>query len=194
MPQARKARFQEVLHLDPGYADALLELANLRIANRKFAEAAEVARRYVEGEPQPCDRILQAGDGGKKLHETASLRSRPEAVSTRPNLFRMVKFPNEHLSTTLNNRSKLDPGPQSNGDRRYHGSTQESSRSTGRPVSIGCGVLEIGESEEAKNTIAQLDKVSSGDLPGLDRNRPYCSPAYHLYDDAIRHFQGLRCR
>ena len=56
---------------EPEFPDALLELANMRIAAKKYAEAEELLRRYV-GEPRSGYRILQAGDGRAKPAETAA--------------------------------------------------------------------------------------------------------------------------
>ena len=47
----------------PTYSDALLELANLRMTEKKYAEAEELLRKYVKVSHEPGDWILQAGDG-----------------------------------------------------------------------------------------------------------------------------------
>ncbi len=64
--EAAEKRFQEVLRLSPDHAEALLELANLRISNKRFAEAAELLRKYVRVSRAPCTGILQAGHGRAK--------------------------------------------------------------------------------------------------------------------------------
>ena len=46
--------FQKTLRSNPNFPDALLELANLRIAKKKFAEAAELLRRYVKASRDPA--------------------------------------------------------------------------------------------------------------------------------------------
>ena len=58
--------FQEALRWNPKYADALLEMANLRIVEKKLPEAEELLRRYVRVEPRSSHRLLQACDGGTK--------------------------------------------------------------------------------------------------------------------------------
>src|SRR5206468_11198083 len=40
--------FQQALRSNPDFSEALLELANLRIANKRLEEAAELLRRYVK--------------------------------------------------------------------------------------------------------------------------------------------------
>ncbi len=45
---AAETLFQEALKSNPDFSEALLELANLRIANKKFEDAAELLRRYVK--------------------------------------------------------------------------------------------------------------------------------------------------
>jgi tetratricopeptide (TPR) repeat protein len=49
--------------------------------------------------------------------------------------------------------------------------------------------LKSGKTEEAKSTIAQLDKVGSGNYRILTGNGVLLA-RYHLYDDAIQHFQA----
>ena len=69
--------FQQALHSNPDFADALLELANLRIKDKKFAEAADLLRQIRESKPQSRRRILQARDGRA---QSASDRSRADGI------------------------------------------------------------------------------------------------------------------
>jgi len=48
-----EALFQQVLALNPDFPEALLELANLRTANKKSEQAAELLRRYVKSAAIP---------------------------------------------------------------------------------------------------------------------------------------------
>jgi Tfp pilus assembly protein PilF len=45
---AAEIRFAEVLRSKPDYSDALIELANLRITEKRLPEAEELLRRYVK--------------------------------------------------------------------------------------------------------------------------------------------------
>ena len=49
-----EAKFEQVLRLSPDYADALLEVANLRITGKKLAEAEELLRKYVKVSRNPA--------------------------------------------------------------------------------------------------------------------------------------------
>jgi len=48
-----EALFQQVTGAQSGFPEALLELANLRTANKKSEQAAELLRRYVKVSPIP---------------------------------------------------------------------------------------------------------------------------------------------
>ena len=50
--RARKAYFSRHFDSNPDFSEALLELANLRVKDKKFAEAAELLRRLCQSEPQ----------------------------------------------------------------------------------------------------------------------------------------------
>ena len=47
--------FQETLRLNPDFPEALLELANLRVQDKKFAEAVELLRKFVKVSHEPAD-------------------------------------------------------------------------------------------------------------------------------------------
>ncbi len=64
--------FQQALRLNPDFADALLELANLRIASKKFPEAADLLRRYVKVSRNPATGYYKLAMVERSLHETAA--------------------------------------------------------------------------------------------------------------------------
>ena len=64
--------FQQALRSNPDYPDALLELANLRIKDKKFAEAAELLRRFVKVSRNPADGYYKLAMVERSLHQTAA--------------------------------------------------------------------------------------------------------------------------
>jgi tetratricopeptide (TPR) repeat protein len=185
-----EARFQEVLHLDSDYADALLELANLRIANKKFAEAAELLRRYVKVSRSPATGYYKLAMVERSLHETAAAERDLNQFQTTSKKVSDGEFPNEHLFDYLDNRSKLDPRARS--QMEIADITDQLKSHPDQPEGLyllAAAYLKSGKAEEAKSTIAQLDKVSSGDYRALTGIGVLLA-RYHLYDDAIRHFQA----
>jgi tetratricopeptide (TPR) repeat protein len=185
-----EARFQEVLRVNPDFADALLELANLRIAGKKFAEAAELLKRYVKVSRSPATGYYKLAMVERSLHETA-------AADRDLSLFQKIsknvsdgQFPNEHLFDYLDNRSKLDPRSRNQMD--IAEITDQLKDHPDQPEGLYLlaeAYLKSGKVEEARSRIAQLDKVSSDDYRTLTGNGVLLA-RYHQYDDAIQHFQA----
>jgi tetratricopeptide (TPR) repeat protein len=185
-----ETRFQEVLRLNPNYADALLELANLRIAGKKLPEAAELLRKYVKVSPNPATGYYKLAMVERSLHETAAADGDLNRFQTLSKNVSDGEFPNEHLFDYLDSRSKLDPRARNQMD--IAEITEQLHNQPDQPKGLYLlaeAYLKSGKVEEARSTIAQLDKVSANDgrvLTGVG----VLLARYHLYDDAIQHFQA----
>jgi len=185
-----EARFQEVLHLNPDFADALLELANLRIASKKFAEAAELLRKYLKVSRSPATGYYKLAMVERSLHETAAADRDLNLFQTSSKHVSDGEYPNEHLFDYLDNRSKLDPRARNQMD--IAEITDQLRTHPDQPEGLYLlaeAYLKSGKVDEARSTIAQLDKVSSSDYRALTGTGVLLA-RYHLYDDAIQHFQA----
>ena len=99
-------------------------------------------------------------------------------------------MPYEHLFDYLDNRSSSLRARAINST--WPSSTNQIKKHPDQPagpLSAGRGISEIGKVEDARNTIAQLDKISAGDYRTLTGTGVLLA-RYHLYDDAIQHFQA----
>jgi tetratricopeptide (TPR) repeat protein len=65
-----EAMFQQALHSNPDFAAALLELANLRIVSKKYSEAADLLRKYVEISHNPATGYYKLAMVERNLHQT----------------------------------------------------------------------------------------------------------------------------
>src|SRR5262249_48842960 len=63
---------QQALHFNPDYADALLELANLRILSKRYSEAADLLRKYVKVSHNPSTGYYKLAMVERSLHDTAA--------------------------------------------------------------------------------------------------------------------------
>ena len=72
IPRRRKPCSSRHSAANPDYSDALLELANLRITSKKYAEAAELLRRYVKVSHNPATGYYKLAMVERNLHETAA--------------------------------------------------------------------------------------------------------------------------
>jgi tetratricopeptide (TPR) repeat protein len=187
---AAEAKFQEVLRLDPNYADALLESANLRIAGKKFPEAADLLRKYVKVSHNPATGYYKLAMVERSLHETAAADRDLKQFQTLSENVSGGQYPNEHLFDYLDSRSKLDPRARNQMD--IAEITEQLHEHPDQPQGLYLlteAYLKSGKGDEAKSTIAQLDKVSANDARTLTGTGVLLA-RYHLYDDAIQHFRA----
>ena len=183
------AIFQKVLRTDPNFPDALIELANLRIEAKRFPEAEDLLRKYIRASPNPVIGYYKLAMVERKLHETAAADRDLVQFQALSKNVSVNAYPYENLFDYIDNRSKLDPDARNQQDL-----TQLIERIKKHPdqpdvlYPLAEAYLKSGKVDEARNTIAQLDKVSPGDSRTL-ADAGVLLARYHLYDDAIQHFQ-----
>jgi len=184
-----EAMFQQVLRYNPGYPDALLALANLRIANKKLPEAADLLRRYVKVSRTPATGYYKLAMVERELNDTAAAHRDLSVFQTLSKNAPAGAYPYEHLFDYLDNRSQLDPGARAQLD--ITELTNEINRHPDQPENLYLlaeAYLKAGKVDDARSTIAQLDQMSSGDFRTVTAIGVLLA-RYRLYDDAIRHFQ-----
>jgi tetratricopeptide (TPR) repeat protein len=181
--------FQQTLKSNPDFPDALVELANIRLAARKFTEAEDLLRRYVKASREPATGYYKLAMAERSLHQT-------EAADRDLGVFRTLSknasvgpLPYQHLFDYLDNRSTLAPGARQQLD--VESILNQLKTHPEQPQDLYLlaeAYLKSGKAEDARNTIVQLDKLSASDyrtLAGIG----VLLARYHLYDDAIQHFQ-----
>ena len=184
-----EAIFQRVLRSNPDFPDALLELANLRIEGNKLPEAAELLRRYVRVSRSPATGYYKLAMVEKKLHDTAASDRDLAQFQALSKDVSANSYPYENLFDYLDNRSKLDPRARNQQDLAEL--IEQFKKHPDQPdvlYPLAEAYLKSGNIDEARNTIAQLDKVSASDSRTLT-GAGVLLARYHLYDDAIQHFQ-----
>jgi tetratricopeptide (TPR) repeat protein len=185
-----EAMFQQALHSNPDFAAALLELANLRIVSKKYSEAADLLRKYVEVSHNPATGYYKLAMVERNLHQTEAADRDLKVFQTLSKDAPTGPYPYEHLFDYLDNRSKLAPQAQNQLDiTQLH---DEISKHPDQPEDLYLlaeAYLKSGKTAEAKDTIAQLDKLSAGDYR-TQNGVGVLLARYHLYDDAIQHFRN----
>jgi len=185
-----EAMYQETLRFNPDYPDALLELANLRIAARKLPEAAELLRKYVRVSRNPATGYYKLAMVERSLRETAAADRDLNVFQTLSKDAPAGAYPYEHLYDYLDSRSKLAPGARNQLD--IAELTDEIKKHPDQPENLYLlaeAYLKGGKLDDAKTTITQLDKISAGDYRTLTGVGVLLA-RYRLYDDAIQHFQA----
>jgi tetratricopeptide (TPR) repeat protein len=182
--------FQNVLRSDPHFADALLELANLRIEEKKLPESAELLRKYVGVVSNPATGYYKLAMVERSLHEIPAADrdlARFQALSKDASV---SSYPYEHLFDYLDSRSKLAPSARNQQDMAEL--VDQVKKNPDQPEALFLlaeAYLKSGNVDEAKSTIAHLDTASKDDSRTLAGTGVLLA-RYHLYDDAIQHFQA----
>jgi tetratricopeptide (TPR) repeat protein len=181
--------FQQALRSNSDFADALLELANLRIVSKKYSEAAELLRKYVQVSHNPATGYYKLAMVERNLHQTDAAERDLKVFQTLSKDAPTGPYPYEHLFDYLDSRSKLAPQTQNQVD--ISQLSDEIKKHPDQPENLYLlaeAYLKSGKIPEAKDAIAQLDKLSAGDYR-TQTGVGVLLARYHLYDDAIPHFR-----
>jgi len=181
--------FQQALHSNPDFSEALLELANLRVKDKKFAEATELLRRYVTVSRDPAPGYYKLAMAERSLHQTAAAQRDLNVFQTLSKNSATGPYPYQHLFDYLDSRSKLSQQARSQLD--VAELNEQIQKHPGQPQDLYLlaeAYLKLGKLGEARETIAQLDQVSTDDYR-TQTGVGVLLARYRLYDDAIQHFQ-----
>ena len=181
--------FQQALRANPNFADALLEMANLRIAGKNYPEAESFLKRFVHVSRDPATGYYKLAMVERNLHETAAADRDLDVFKTLSKNASNGPYPYQHLFDYLDNRANL--APQARQELDLTELTDQIKKHPDQPQNLYMlaeAYLKAGKIEAARSTIEQLDKVSAGDYRTLTGNGVLLA-RYHLYDDAIQHFQ-----
>jgi len=185
-----ESTFQKVLRANPDFPDALLELASLRIESNKLLEAAELLRKYVQVSSNPATGYYKLAMVEKKLHDTSAAQRDLGEFQKRSKQAVPNSYPYEDLFTYVDNRSKLDTPARNQQD--LADLVEQLKKHPDQPdvlYPLAEAYLKAGKVAEARDTLAQLEKLSASDYRTL-AGAGVLLARYHLYDDAIQHFQA----
>jgi len=182
--------FQDTLKYNPAYSDALLELANLRSAAKRLPEAEQLLRRYVKVAQHPANGYYKLAMIERSLHETDAADRDLSVFKTLSKNAESGPYPFEHLFDYLDNRSQLGTGARQQLD--IAELEKEIQRHPNQPENLYMlaeAYLKAGKAEDATKAVQALDALSTGDFRTLNGVGVLLA-RYHLYDDAIKHFNS----
>lgn len=187
---AAERLFQQTLKSNPSFSEALLELANLRIADKKFEEAAILLKRYVKVSSDPASGYYKLAMVERSLHQTEAAQRDLALFQAASRDSSSGTHPYQHLFEYLDSRSNLAPQARTQLDESEL--LEQVKKHPERPQDLYLlaeTYLKLGKRDDALSTIAQLDQVSAGDYR-IQTGVGVLLARYHLYDDAITHFQA----
>jgi tetratricopeptide (TPR) repeat protein len=182
-------RLQAALRSKPDLSEAMLELANLRIASKKFQEAADLLRRYVKVSREPAAGYYKLAMVERSLHQMEAAQRDLSVFQTLSKNAPAGPYPYQHLFDYVDNRSSLSSQDRTQLDLTQL--TEEVSKHPEQPQNLYLlaeTYLKLGKPEEARKTIVQLDQLSAGDYR-TETGVGVLLARYHFYDDAILHFE-----
>jgi len=187
---AADQHFQQALRSNPDFSDALLELANLRSKDKKYAEAAELLRRYVKVAREPSSGYYKLAMVERSLHQMDAAERDLKVFQTLSKNSNTGPYPYQHLFDYLENRTKLTPTERAQLD--VTELLEQIKKNPGQPQDLyllAQAYLKLGKRDQALQAVSQLDQLSSEDYRTqagvgvlLAQNR--------LYDQAIVHFEN----
>jgi tetratricopeptide (TPR) repeat protein len=181
---------QKTVQSNPDFADALLELANIRIAAKNPHDAEQLLRRYVKISRDPATGYYKLAMVERSLHETDAAGRDLEAFKNLSKSAASGPLPYQHLFDYLDNRSQLTAPARDQLDiDQLTTRIKEHPDQTEDLYVLAEAYLKAGKINEAKDTIAEVDKISSSDFRTLTAVGVLLA-RYHLYDAAIEHFQA----
>lgn len=181
--------FQEALRSNPNFADALIELANLRTRDKKYAEAAELLRKYVKVSPNAATGYYKLAMAERSMHQMAAAQRDLNVFQTLSKEAATGPYPFQHLFDYLNNRSQLSSQQRTQLDvTELNAQIQKNPSQPQNFYLLAETYLKLGDHEQAEKAIAQLDQISSDDYR-MQTGVGVLLATYHLYDEAIQHFQ-----
>jgi tetratricopeptide (TPR) repeat protein len=182
--------FQQALHSNPDYSEALLELANLRITKKKFAEAAELLRHYVKTSRSPATGYYKLAMVERSLHQMDAAQRDLSVFQTLSKNASPGPYPYQHLFDYLNSRSDLPSQARTQLDLTELNAQIEKHPDQPQDLYLLAeAYLKLGKVDDARKAIVQLDQLSASDYR-TQAGVGVLLARFHLYDDAIQHFQS----
>lgn len=182
--------FQAALRSNPDFSEALLELANLRMAAKKFDQAAELLRKYVRVGRNPAPGYYKLAMAERALHQTLAAERDLSVFQTLSKNATTGPYPYQHLFDYLDSRSTL--GTQARTQLDLAELIEQTKKHPDQPQDLYLlaeAYLKLGKREEALKAIAELDQLSLNDFR-TQTGIGVLLARFHLYDEAIRHFQS----
>jgi len=182
--------FQQTLRSNPDFPEALLELANLRIQAKQFEQASELLKKYIRVSRNPTQGYYKLAMVERSLHRTEAAQRDLNVFQTLSKDSSTGPYPYQHLFDYLNNRSQLAPQARTQLDLTEL--TEQIKKHHDQPQNLYLlaeAYLKLGNVEEARKAVAQLDQISANDYR-TQTGLGVLLARHRLYDDAIQHFRA----
>jgi tetratricopeptide (TPR) repeat protein len=181
--------FQQILRSDPNFPDALMELANIRISEKRVEDAENLLKRYILVAHNPTTGYYKLAIAERTLHQKEAAERDMKTFQTLSHNSSAGPLPFQDIFDYLNNRSELDADRRSQLD--IADLTSDIKMHPDQPQDLyflAEAYLKAGNVDSAKEAVARLDQLNTTDFRTLTGTGVLLA-RYRLYDDAILQFQ-----
>jgi tetratricopeptide (TPR) repeat protein len=165
---AAAAIFTKILQSNPDYPYALLELANIEIERTHFSEAERLLSKYVRVSNTPATGYYKLAMVEERLHDHVAAQHDLAQFQSFSRNSTPAGHPYDNLFAYIDNRSKLAPEARQQQD--LAALTEQLKAHPGQRevlYALTEEYLKEGKVDEAKGTIAELDKDYPDDSRSL---------------------------
>jgi len=184
-----QAHMELALKAKPDYDDALIELATVKMKQKKYEEALPLLRRSVEITKNRSEVYYKLATTERALHQTEAAARDFKIFETMAKNTSRGPYPFQRLFDYLDQQTGLAPRERAMLD--LAGLQTEVAKRPDEPRDLYLlaeAYLKLGQIEDASRVIEHLDEVSGGDFrTALGVGVLFAR--YHLAADAIRHFK-----
>jgi tetratricopeptide (TPR) repeat protein len=187
---AAEKLLERAIAAQPDYSDALFELAGVKMAQRRYAEAIPLLRRALKDTDKPAEVYYKLATAERNLHQTEAAARDLKIFETLSKDPRPGPYPLQHLFDYFGQRAALPPRQKADLDLQELRAQVEKRPDQPRNLYLLAeAYLKLGRLEEARETIKKLDQVSGQDAR-TSLGTGVLLARYHLYPEAIEHFQA----
>lgn len=164
-PLLAESYFDRAVRADPNYAEALLELAGVKMDQRRYDEAIPLLRRCIRVNRALAAAYYKLALAERSAHQLEAAQRDMSVFQTLSKNPEPAPYPLQHFFDYLERRNTLSAAQQSAAD--LHELEMEVKQHPDRPRSLYLlaeAFLKAGREKDAMQVLQRLEKVSGGDL------------------------------
>ncbi len=181
---------EEALRVNPNYDDALYELASVKMATKRFDEAIPLLRRCATISARPAQAYYKLATAERTLGMKDAAERDMRVFQTLSKDPASGPYPFQNLFEGLTQRAELPAKVRT--EVELQELIEEVNRRPDQPRSLYLlaeAYLKLGQPEQAKKVVAQLDRASGADVRTAVGVGVLVA-RYRMYAEAIQHFQA----
>jgi tetratricopeptide (TPR) repeat protein len=181
---------EEALRADPNYDDALYELASVKMTQKKFEEALPLLQRCVKVTTKPAQVYYKLAVTERALRQTKAAERDLKIFETLSKEPSQGPYPLQHFIESFDQRVQLSGQERAQLD--LESLLRMAKQNPDHPSTLYLlaeTYLKLGRPEEAKKWVAELQKLSGGDIR-TTLGVGVLLARYGMYPEAIQRFQS----